>query len=141
MEANVLDSSLIREMKLFGRRYMESIDDDLSPTMEQKIAVFLHPMLKQLRMATDSEKMEVHAEIKSLIDSQEMYRDNAELESSAEVHTEMYDGSCLFEEFLSDSQHDAEVGPEEFERYINFKFDKVFVEFETNPLIRNNQHE
>lgn len=67
LRENILDSPIIKLMKSKGERYFQKNLTDFKPTITHKIAVFLHPGLKQLSCASSLEKEEIIEYVKSRI--------------------------------------------------------------------------
>lgn len=147
MESNVSDSMVIRKMKIIGRNYISGIHDDFSPTMEHKIGVFLHPMLKGLRIATSSEKEEIYLAVKSLFEDGESDITQLAPQSNsppAECVMDVDNETYLFSEFITETeQPPVEIRSDELQRYIDFKFEKVIRislqshTFKSTYLVRN----
>lgn len=121
-----MDSTVIHDMKRAGRAYFSEIADDFSPAMEHRIGVFLHPLLKGLRIASNAEKEEIYCIVKSLFDDHdgEMSNDDRTEIASPLTQNEMHDD--FFGEFLVECQEQNEdTSSDEVQRYINFKLEKV----------------
>lgn len=57
------DTFLIQEMKKIGREYVSSNMPDIQPKLVHQIGTVLHPMLKNIAMASSSEKDQIYGEI------------------------------------------------------------------------------
>lgn len=126
MEYNISDSMIIRNMKSNGRAYIASIYDDFSPTMEHKIGVFLHPMLKGLPIATNSEKEEIYSAVRLLFENEradcELMSQN--IDQSVCNEYEVVNENSLFIDFITE-QLPMEMTDDELQRYIDFRFQNV----------------
>lgn len=125
MEDDISDSTVIRGMKSIGRDYISSIHGDFLPTIEHKIGVFLHPMLKGLRMATQSEKEEIYSAVRALFnqgsDSIGLNMDQFESQSESRGHG-MDVGTGLFVDFITENEQSSH---DELQRYIEYRLRNV----------------
>lgn len=64
------DVEIIDEMKNAGLEYIRKDFTEIKPTPIHKLASFLHPMFKSLRMCSISEKIEVESYVQSLIEQE-----------------------------------------------------------------------
>lgn len=126
MEYNISDSMIIRNMKSNGRAYIASIYDDFSPTMEHKIGVFLHPMLKGLPIATNSEKEEIYSAVRLLFENERADCElmNQNIDQSVCNEYEVVNENSLFIDFITE-QVPMEMTDDELQRYIDFRFQNV----------------
>lgn len=65
-----IDSDIVGAMKEAGRKYIDLNENktDMNPTIEQKLAVLLHPLMKGMRFATDIERHETQTEAMNLME-------------------------------------------------------------------------
>lgn len=128
MELSVSDSTTIRKMKILGRSYILSIRDDFSPTLEHKIGVFLHPMLKGLNMATILEKEEIYSNVRSLFAEGEAESNNVDqaVPQSAPREHEIDIRNSLFDGFFTENEQPCDaIIDDELQRYIDFRLQNV----------------
>lgn len=64
--------TMIEDMRAIGREYIRKKKSDFEPTMEQKIAVALHPRFKKLKKMTDAAREETYTNINSFIPHKEV---------------------------------------------------------------------
>lgn len=69
---NTLDSPNVASMKAKGREYFRKNLSDFQPEMIHKVAVFLHPGLKQLHCALEHEREEIIEHVKSMLPNSEI---------------------------------------------------------------------
>lgn len=91
-------------------------------------------MLKGLRMANDVEKEEIYSAIKSLFVDEGTESINQDIiqfaTQSVPAEYEMNADTCLFSGFLPEIEEPREeIRDDELQRYIAFKFEKVFSNF------------
>lgn len=120
---NVYDSDIVEEMKVNGRIYMHENRKEFSPTIEHKISVFLHPMMKSLKMLNPEMKEELLTYVNSMIKPQVV---NVEHTSRSELNI-VEDGTVednndnILEAFLDDKLSESENSNrycDELNRYI-----------------------
>lgn len=63
LEERETDESIIKQMKEAGRLYLDKNLTDFAPTMTHKISTVLHPLLKQIALASKEEKKHVYSVI------------------------------------------------------------------------------
>lgn len=81
---NCEDSDIIRQMKQTGRRYIEANANDLSPKMVHKVSTVLHPILKNIALASDEERTQVYGMIDDFIWKAEPFHETASDKTNAE---------------------------------------------------------
>lgn len=102
------DTNLIKLMKTAGRVYFQRILGDLKPKIEHKLALFLHPMTKQLNKLTIEEKNEIYLYVNDKIETTETIDQSNtidNIESNENDSTQLDDSLCIFE-FLD--SHDVD---------------------------------
>lgn len=92
--------TLIEAMKVFGRNYIRDKQSDFEPTIEQKMAVALHPRFKKLRKMGDDAREKTYASIDSLISNGGMPPKQMVEKSNAK------NSQNLFEEFAESEDED-----------------------------------
>lgn len=74
------ESELIIQMKEVGRSYIESNLYDFSPTVVHKIATVLHPILKNIALASEEERQQVYGVIDDHIWKSEPFHETMDIE-------------------------------------------------------------
>lgn len=112
------DAEIVKAMKLEGRKYIEKNLNDIDPKMIHKINTVLHPLLKNIAIASYEEKNDVYAAINQKIMSTQS-NETTNVECLAEVANQ-----DILEEFmgassLDSSQSSVQSVQEEFNRYLS----------------------
>lgn len=114
------DSDIIKAMKAAGREYIEKSLSDFEPQMLHKISTVLHPLLKNIAMASHQERIEVYNAINQRIK-------NAQSNETMDIQfVAMVANQDILDEFMGCdiddlSQSSAADLNEEFNRYLNSK--------------------
>lgn len=124
IEVKNSDSSLVKSMKLLGKAYIEKNTTDFKPKMIHKVAVFLHPALKQLQGCSEAEKMEIIDYVKSRIPSNSDHN-NIQVTNNTIQQT---NNDSLFSDFMVNSENYNVNDTSEFDevdRYVGLRIPQV----------------
>lgn len=126
------DSHIVEEMKERGRNFINAREEIL-PTMTHKVAFFLHPLFKSLRSFSINEKIKVYTHVKTLMENDIENQDRLLVETHTEINiSDQSNSSVTIDTNLSnyldehiDEQEDVSIDLNEFNRYVDFKIQKV----------------
>lgn len=142
LQPNAGDITLIAEMRSEGLKYLLKSHDAFEPTMQHKVAVFLHPMLKKMSFASSLIVNEIHNFVQETLGAPDVNVNNDPAANDA-VNVPNNNDS-IFDEFLNDI--DMQVAPtrcNELERYIEFTIEPVSCKLNRNraqPRQLNSHH-
>lgn len=103
LTVNSQDSNYVTQMKADGRDYLSKTRniDDFKPQIAHKVAVFLHPAMKNLNTASEQDKIEIFNHIKSLMTSMSNERvQEADNNAVAQIEPVQVQIDDFFGEFL-----------------------------------------
>lgn len=118
------DLHIIEEMKERGRNYISSRKNEISPTMRHKVALFLHPLFKSLRICSINDKIAIHSHIKELIENENGNQHNLLVATNTHSIDVTIDTSSYLEDYV-DEDEIVSLDLDEFGRYVDFKIKKV----------------
>lgn len=118
LTANSEDSGMITLMKEAGRSYIRSNVHDFSPKVAHKIATVLHPLLKNIALASEQEKQEVYGVIDDIIWKSEPFHETMIDKSNKEP--ENSENQEILDAFMGASSVDTsqQTFTEELQRYL-----------------------
>lgn len=118
---------IVSDMVSAGLNYMEKNPEVFTPCTEHKVAVFLHPLLKSLGFASESDKKEIHEYINDNMESLDINVNHEQ--ANIPLIVSSTNGECLFNDFLEGivyGEADATIAPiPEIEKYMLFKIQMV----------------
>lgn len=134
LERQDVDSNLIAKMKEAGQKYVQLPENinDMRPSMELKLTVFLHPLMKGIKFASEIEKNYIRNEAKNLMEAMnsiseplnEQQRqvvdvnDNIRVNNEQSIIDEFCDDAQLFDVTTDDSSLNADT---ELTNYLNYR--------------------
>lgn len=88
LEAKPTDHMIIKQMKEAGRLYLEKNEFDSAPKLVHQMSTVLHPVIKNIALATEQEKKEVYGQIDDAIYISEPFHEtrDANLNEAVAVH-------------------------------------------------------
>lgn len=95
------DSNIITKMKEAGRRYLELNSLDFTPKSVHKISTVLHPLLKNIALATEDERNDVYGMIDDFVWKSEPFHET--MESNLNEKPKHYESEDVFEEFIGNA--------------------------------------
>lgn len=114
------DTLLVSGMKNNGRTYFDKNLVDFEPKLSHKIALFLHPMSKNLKKFTTEEKSEIHTNINSFLKQKETNAVDLPIDTSDCSSSKDYYGISDFIDSDGETSN-TETISNELEQYISFK--------------------
>lgn len=128
------DSNIIMEMKATGRNYVSLPENviDMSPKMEHKLAVLLHPLMKGMKFVSEPEKIEIRIEAiklmkelnSNIVTNESINEQQPQIQFN--VNNSRLDCEESFDEFCDDINpshpNDSTLNEEtEMSNYLNYK--------------------
>lgn len=128
-----VDSNIIAKMKEAGQKYMQVKEniDNMRPTIEVKLAVFLHPLMKGMKLASEIEKNDIQKEAKNLMEAMNLIseplneqlrqvdiNDNIRVNREQSLIDEFCDETQPFDVMTDNSSLNADT---EIINYLNFR--------------------
>lgn len=113
------DFQLIERMKTLGRDYISKNIADISPTIEQKIAVVLNPKMRKMKRMDSNEREEVYRKIEMLI-GQDTTTTHG---TTSTQHSTQHSTRNSMHDF-EDSDDDSSQDSTELSSYLSLKIEK-----------------
>lgn len=120
------DHDIIKQMKVVGRRYLEKNDNDFTPKLVHKISTVLHPLLKNIAIANETEKKDVYGFIDDFIWKTEPFHATVENDLSL-LDPEHPNNQEILEAFMGTATFESEPDnnyTNEFQGYLQLKIPK-----------------
>lgn len=126
---NINDNDLVAEMKQIGQNYLntERSKKDFAPTVEHKLGVFLHPMMKSLKLMHVEEKEAFLMQVDEMVTSMNVATTPAS-DSNARNDVQYEENDISISTFLDDISENEiriqDVYHNELKQYIEHKLPK-----------------
>lgn len=129
LQAKQSDTPIINKMKELGRKYIADHSDAIKPDIEHKVAVFLHPLLKRLNNADESQKHDIIVHVKTkMLGPDEITNNNEavpEMGNENQHSNESTSGLQLFNDFMCDFDLEMFSDQDEIQKYIDSHVQRV----------------
>lgn len=103
---------IVEGMKACGREYIRQIEGDFKPTMEQLMAIALHPRFKKLKKMDSDTREKVYEYLSTLIA-------NSPQQSGNDVIKRRKKTNNLFDDFADSDDNDSDQHPNQYSKELN----------------------
>lgn len=124
-------TGIVGEMVENGQRYIFKNETIFMPCIEHKVAVFLHPLLKQLGFASSEDRQMIYEYIRQRVLTAEQDTNLERRQTDTPLVDPITKSYCLFSDFLASATltavENTTLPMSELDQYIQFKVQVVII--------------